>query len=131
MDRIVIVKGDDLASLIDFMEAITTGRERAYQLRVTIDNDQVKLKVNGSTWTPGYGELDPECQSAATRDLQGRPMHYGNNDRTACGKWSGMVYRYTDNRAAVTCPGCLEALIHDRPEEDPEIRSLFPTDPPA
>lgn len=72
MDRIVIVKGDDLASLVDFMEAITTGRERAYQLRVTIDGDQVKLKVNGSTWTPGYGELDPECREAVTRAAQER-----------------------------------------------------------
>lgn len=90
MDRIIILKGDELASLIDFMEAITTGRERVYQLRVTVDGDQVKLKANSSTWTPGYGELDPECQ-AAQRGQEEGPTDWVQRLRPDAGRQESTV----------------------------------------
>jgi len=64
MDELALLEGDDLAAFLEVMEAMTTGRERVYQLRVCVDDGQVKVKANGRTWTPGYGHLDPTCQAA-------------------------------------------------------------------
>lgn len=75
MEKLITLEGDDLAAFLEVMEAITSGRERVYQLRVCIDGDQVKVKANGRTWTPGYGTLDPECQEAQRR---AEPINSGN-----------------------------------------------------
>jgi hypothetical protein len=64
----------------------------------------------------GHGDTDcGEHDDAVTdrvaereHDIDERPMHWGNDDRTACGKFSGMVYQYTDDRRNVTCAECLE-----------------------
>ena len=56
-------------------------------------------------------EVDPlETQwesMAAMDDADERPMHYcTDDDRTACGKFAGMVYQYTAVRERVTCKEC-------------------------
>lgn len=125
MEDLVVLEGRDLDSFLDVVAYMKERRDRTGTVRVCVDEGTLKLKIDRGTWSPPMGHRDPECQAAqeaalrvqgdaATADLAGRPMHYGDNDRTACGKWSGMVYRYTDNRAAVTCTGCLEALVQGR-----------------
>jgi hypothetical protein len=63
-------------------------------------------------------EMRIECLCTDCQHLAGEPvagemrtehlMHWGDNSRTACGKFSGMVYRYTDDQRKVTCAECLE-----------------------
>lgn len=70
-DRVVSLRGDELADFLELMEGLTTGRERAYQVRMCIDGDQVKM--NGHTWSCGYGELDPDCVAAREADTPKGP----------------------------------------------------------
>lgn len=70
MRDITILTGDELARFLEVMEAMSTGRERVYQLRITQEDGQVKVKANGRTWTPGMGERDPQCQEALDRAVR-------------------------------------------------------------
>lgn len=52
---------------------------------------------------------DAELERMGREMVAGVVVHWGNDDRTACGKWSGLVYAYVDDRRKVTCGACLEA----------------------
>lgn len=46
-----------------------------------------------------------------------KPMHFGDDDKTLCGKRSGMVYMYTSGRPAdVTCLECCAELNAKEPK---------------
>jgi hypothetical protein len=97
MDRIVILEGQELKHFLDYMERITqAGTPAVYSLRVTVDGDQVKLKVNQATWTPGYGELAPESREAA-----GRPSWLPDPTRCA-NPW----HQTAPARMIQSCPEC-------------------------
>ncbi len=72
---------------------------------------------------PMSGISSPDSQEIAEE----RPMHYGDDDRTACGKFSGMVFQYTAGWANVTCSECIES-IKSQPEEPPQWYARTMTD---
>lgn len=47
--------------------ADSEGRSGLWSLRVTVEGDQVKFKVNEWTWSIGMGRLDPMCEEAQRR----------------------------------------------------------------
>jgi hypothetical protein len=54
---IVEITGTELSELLRELRAIVREREGAVRtLRVAIDVDCVKFKVNGGIWSPGYGQ---------------------------------------------------------------------------
>jgi hypothetical protein len=92
-----------------------------FQTRVTWQDHQGACFVGERPLSSEYGafritvqveDLDP-VQSALETDE--RPMHFGDNERTLCGKFSGLVYAYTSAESDVTCPECLERLANSAP----------------
>lgn len=58
MDTVILIQGADLDMLLD---NIATGM---YELRIAIEDGTVKFKLDNQVWSPGLGELDPECAAA-------------------------------------------------------------------
>ena len=69
MNEIALVDGDELGDVIEALSLITSYPSRVYELRFCVDDGQLKVKVNGGTWTRGMGRLDPAC--AASHDKRG------------------------------------------------------------
>lgn len=60
MDKIIKVEDAELENLLHYFSRIT-GDDRfrtPYRLRVCVDGNQVKFKVNEDMWTAGFGEVD-------------------------------------------------------------------------
>jgi hypothetical protein len=60
MDKIIEINGTELQQLIYEL----TQNRKAYKLRVSVDGDTVKFKMNSGMWSPPMGHLDPECWAA-------------------------------------------------------------------
>lgn len=46
------------------LDALREALSNAHSLRVCVDGDQVKFKVNGGTWSAGMGCIDPSSDYA-------------------------------------------------------------------
>jgi hypothetical protein len=64
MDKIIQLSAREVN---DLLETLAAHKERGslYGLRVCLDGDYAKFKVNESTWSPPLGKLDPMCRQAA------------------------------------------------------------------
>lgn len=60
MHTIILI--DSSTDLDELRNALN--HSQAHRLRVTIDSDGVKFKVNGGMWSHPMGSLDPECDAA-------------------------------------------------------------------
>jgi hypothetical protein len=74
MDTIIEIEGVELTMLIRELvdqRKLNSPSETAkpYKLRVCIEGDTAKFKVNESTWSPPLGRLDPMCQAAQRRRI--------------------------------------------------------------
>jgi hypothetical protein len=67
MDKIIEVLGADLREVLNFFSDREPGRDEVYRLRVAVDGESVKFKVNGGIWSPPLGHLDPTCEYALNR----------------------------------------------------------------
>lgn len=67
MDKIIILEGQALQLLISVAEHLAKHQDGLHSVRACVDGDSLKLKVNGGTWTPPMGELDPACREAEKR----------------------------------------------------------------
>lgn len=53
---IVEITGAELSELLRILRRVVAERDRAvHTVRVAVDGDGFKLKVNEGTWTSGYG----------------------------------------------------------------------------
>lgn len=64
MDTIILLTNADLDMLLD---NLATGMA---ELRVAIVDGTVKFKLDNQVWSPGLGELDPECAAAKAQGGQ-------------------------------------------------------------
>ena len=62
MDTIIQLSPREVWSLFDALEEMQTSGISS--LRVCVDGDNVKFKINERTWSPPMGTLDPNCQRA-------------------------------------------------------------------
>ena len=66
MDTIIILDAVQARSLLDALKqtdkSVNGGGIRS--LRVSIDDGGAKFKINGMTWSPPLGRLDPDCLAA-------------------------------------------------------------------
>lgn len=46
------------------LDSLRSALAQAHSLRVSIDDDGVKFKVNGGTWSPPMGFIDPDSEYA-------------------------------------------------------------------
>lgn len=73
MDKIIILEGQALETLISAAEYLAKYQDRVYSVRACVDGDSLKLKIDGWTWTPPMGELDPACREAEKRRASFEP----------------------------------------------------------
>jgi len=107
----------------EWMRIVDLGEQGTeFQARVRWQNDSGECIVGEGLYGEEYGrfrltvraeDLGPVPLIGPENDLgvysiDERPMHWGDDSRTACGKFSGMVYQYTDDQRKVTCTECLE-----------------------
>lgn len=67
MDKIIEVEGQELQMLLKELVARELRghwHNKPYKLRVCIEGNGVKFKINESTWSPALGHLDPTCLEA-------------------------------------------------------------------
>lgn len=54
--QVIKIQGEQARYVLELLSEVNT--PMVYSLRIAIDGGQVKFKVNGSTWTPGFGNLE-------------------------------------------------------------------------
>lgn len=54
--QVVKIQGEQARYILELLSEL--GIPTIYSLRIALDEGQVKFKVNESTWTPGFGNLE-------------------------------------------------------------------------
>ena len=65
--KIIQIEGSELKNLLENLKPENTRARMIYKLRVSVEGDNVKFKVNESTWSPPLGELDPQSEYAVVQ----------------------------------------------------------------
>lgn len=66
MDKIIELSAHEARELLTQLASVEN-RKLLWHLRICMDGDWVKFKVNESTWTRAMGQLDPMCRRAARK----------------------------------------------------------------
>lgn len=67
MHIIQLSKSEAAQLLRELTNADKDARSGLWSLRVAVEGDTVKFKINEFTWSPGIGKLDPMCEEAQHR----------------------------------------------------------------
>jgi hypothetical protein len=65
--EIAMIKGDDLAPLLEELERIVKDRAGVFEVLAVVDCGTLKLKINQRVWSPPMGRMDPTCDVARGR----------------------------------------------------------------
>lgn len=65
--HIILLSTAETLNLLTSLQDVNEGRRNLYALRVAIEGDSVKFKINQSGWSPPLGQLDPQSEEAHKR----------------------------------------------------------------
>jgi hypothetical protein len=81
MMHIIEIDGEELNSLL---ATLRSKKISPHKLRVTLDGDTVKFKVNEYMWSPPMGHRDPTCEVALRRAAHKKPRKPEHTGLTCC-----------------------------------------------